>query len=177
MSNIMLNQNQQRVLEILVKTQAGQICKTRSSEILGVSVRQLNRKLKALRENGAASVIHGNTGKSNVGRLDQSISAEIVRLYTSEYRDWNFSHFRDVLVDKYHLDICLSSVRRILENHGIKSPQAHKRKAKSHPPRPRRENAGELIQIDACDHAWLYGVDEKFSLHGGIDDATGTLVG
>ncbi len=45
----------------------------------------------------------------------------------------------------------------------------------SHPRRPRKANAGELIQMDASIHPWFGS--EKSTLHLAIDDATGTLTG
>lgn len=45
----------------------------------------------------------------------------------------------------------------------------------AHPRRPRKANAGELIQMDASTHLW-FG-DEKTTLHLAIDDSTGTIVG
>lgn len=45
----------------------------------------------------------------------------------------------------------------------------------THPPRPRRENAGELIQVDASKHKWFYNDETYYYLHGGIDDATGIV--
>lgn len=174
---IMLNDEQQEILDILTRTRNGQICKQRASELLGITVRQVNRKLQALRENGFGSVIHGNTGKSNACKLDDAIVSQIIHLYTNEFTGWNFSHFKDALEDHYEIKVSLSTIRRILDSQDILSPQAHKHKAKSHPLRPRRDSAGELIQVDASDHAWLYGVEEKFSLHGGVDDATGRIVG
>lgn len=45
----------------------------------------------------------------------------------------------------------------------------------AHPRRPRKANAGELIQMDASLHYW-FG-DEKCTLHLAIDDATGNIVG
>lgn len=44
-----------------------------------------------------------------------------------------------------------------------------------HPRRPRCQNAGEMIQMDASLHLW-FG-DNKTTLHAAIDDATGTVVG
>lgn len=44
----------------------------------------------------------------------------------------------------------------------------------SHPRLPRAKNAGEVIQMDASEHLW-FGND-KCTLHGAIDDATGSIV-
>ena len=47
--------------------------------------------------------------------------------------------------------------------------------SEAHPTRPRRKYFGELLQVDASDHAW-YGT-ERASLHIAVDDATSQVVG
>ena len=45
-----------------------------------------------------------------------------------------------------------------------------------HPSRPRRENFGELVQIDASLHRWFGEGFPKATLHGAVDDATGMVL-
>ena len=68
-----------------------------------------------------------------------------------------------------------SFIYNLLTSNGIESPHKYKSRKKSHPPRERREYAGELIQVDASKHQWFYNDDNYYYLHGGIDDATGTV--
>lgn len=54
-----------------------------------------------------------------------------------------------------------------------------RKKIKAHRPRLRRENEGDLIQIDGTPFEWFYksGDNKKYSMHGAIDDATGKITG
>ena len=73
----------------------------------------------------------------------------------------------------------MAHFHRILIEAGFKSlKKQHKKKKKDiHPLRPRKENFGELLQIDASLHHW-FGTDyPKATLHGAIDDSTGTVMG
>ena len=58
---------------------------------------------------------------------------------------------------------------------GFKSPKK-RRKSKQHNRRKRLPKEGLLIQMDATPFEW-FGGDDKYSLHGAIDDATGKLTG
>jgi transposase InsO family protein len=47
----------------------------------------------------------------------------------------------------------------------------------AHPSRPRAKHFGELVQMDASTHHWLFGVETKQTLHAAIDDHSGMIVG
>ena len=173
---ITLSNRQQREVGILTRLQNRLITNAEAARELGLSVRQVQRKKKAFDESGMAAVIHKNAGKTPNNAYSDAFKEKIVELYKSEYFGWNFSHFRDILEEEHDINVSRAFVHNLLRAYGVKSPnRKKKRKDKAHPPRPRRENAGELIQVDASKHQWLYGTDEHFYLHGAIDDATGTV--
>jgi hypothetical protein len=58
---------------------------------------------------------------------------------------------------------------------GIESPKK-RRRYKPHKRRKRKAQEGLLIQMDATPFEWFDG-KTKYTLHGGIDDATGKIVG
>ena len=63
-----------------------------------------------------------------------------------------------------------------VNKNNIKSPRKH-RKTKVHHRRNRRGKAGELLQIDATPHEFFAGDNNKYTLHGLIDDASGQITG
>ena len=173
--DIKLTMKEQETLNIIMQYKDGAIPGRVAAQRLGLSLRQVQRKKRALLEYGLSSVIHQSKGKpSGRGYLDE-LKQEILRLYTTEYPNWNFSHFRDTLEDEHGIKVSQTFIYNLLRANGIKSPQKKRAKRKGHPPRPRRENAGELVQVDASKHQWLYGKDEYYYLHGAIDDATGLV--
>lgn len=156
----------------------GEIAKDEAMRRLGVGSKQLSRKVNRYKQEGELSLVHGLKGKPANHKSEKAeIKKKIIELYKNEYRGWNFSHFRSQLIKHYNINENISLVSRTLKDAGFKSPKAKKPKKENiHPPRPRREKAGELIQMDASDHPWLIG-GKKLSLHCGIDDASGTVVG
>ena len=172
---ITLSKRQQECLVVLIEAINGNITNEEASRRLGLSVRQIQRKKKAYRGEGARSLAHKNKGKPPINVYSEQLKKYIVELYRSEYSGWNFCHFNDQLADEHDIIVSYSFLRRILIENGIKSPRRNKHKRKAHPPRERKENAGELIQVDASKHRWLYNTEEYQYLHGAIDDATGTV--
>ena len=172
---ITLNKEEQRLNEIIVKFISNEIDIKQACRLTGLSERQMYRKQKAYKEKGIESIPHALKINPSKKGYDDKLKKQIVDLYNNEYFDWNFHHFNDALEDNHNIKVSDTFIYNLLTENGIESPYKYKTKRISHPPRPRRENAGELIQVDASKHQWIYGDDTYYYLHGGIDDATGIV--
>ena len=165
-----------KVNNILEQLVNGKIKNKDAARELGLSIRQVQRKKRLFKQKGASSVIHRSKGKPSSRGIPSSLKEDIVRLYKAEYEGWNFTHFNEFLEREHNIIVSQPVVYRTLTQAGIKSPSRKHHKPKGHPPRARREYAGELIQVDASDHAWIELSGEKHHLHGAIDDATGIVL-
>lgn len=174
--DIILNDKEQRLNNIIIKFISKEIDIKQACRLTGLSERQIYRKQKAYKDFGIKSIPHGLKINPSKKGYSFSLKNKIIKLYNEDYFGWNFHHFNDFLEDYYNIKVSDSFIYNLLTDNGINSPYKYKKKKSSHPPRPRRENAGELIQVDACKHKWFYGDDNYYYLHGGIDDATGTVV-
>lgn len=67
--------------------------KKRAALILGISVRQLNRRINQYQSKGKAAFVHGNAGHLPVNCLTTEINKQIVTLYRTKYQDCNLTHF------------------------------------------------------------------------------------
>ena len=175
MKEITLSMKEQEKLAIIIRYADGVITGSDTAKLLGITVRQVQRKKKAYLANGMSSIIHKSKGKTTGRGFTLEFEQQIVSLYKEEYSGWNFCHFGDSLEDNHGIIVSDSYLYKLLTRKGIKSPSRKHHKPKSHPPRPRKENAGELVQVDASKHQWLYGTNKYFYLHGAIDDATGIV--
>ena len=146
------------------------------AQALGLSVRQVQRLKKTLKAEGPMGLAHGNRGASAGHALPEKLTRRVVDLYKSRYPDFNFSQFHEKLTEVEGLELCRSSVRRILKGAGYTSPK--KRRPPKH--RSRREPKsceGAMLQIDGSPHDWLEGRGPRMCLVGAIDDATSKVVG
>jgi hypothetical protein len=174
---IMLTLKDQRTVEVLTKLISKDIKVSDAMKLLGLSKRQILRKKKKLLRQGASSIPHGNRGQVVKHGISDLEKQQLIDLYRKEYAGWNFSHFHETIVDSGQTTRSLKSISRILIAEDISSPQAHRHQRKIHPPRARKEFAGEMTQVDASEHQWLPNDLNYYHLHGGIDDATGNVVG
>jgi hypothetical protein len=99
----------------------------------------------------------------------------VAALLTTVYRDFNDCHATEKLQEVEGLAISRATVRRWRQALG--RPAKHRRQPRQY--RARREpraRMGALVQLDASPFDWLEGRGPAMSLHGAIDDATGTVL-
>jgi transposase len=172
---IKLTQKQLVRLDIINKAISGFVTVDEAAQALGLSHRQIQRLKKEVKEYGAAALVHKNSLKPPHNALSPETRAKIVTLKKSKaYSDCNFAHFCDLL-DEYHdIKISYSTLHKIMCEEGISSPKK-RRRYKPHRRRKRRKQAGLLLQVDGTPFAWFKNDRKRYTIHGGIDDATGQV--
>lgn len=152
-----------------------------ASESTGYTIQHLCRLKKKYAQLGNKAFEHGNIGHVPPHKLDAKLREKIACLYSGQYSDVNFSYFQKCLQEFENINVSLQTVRNILAEYGLTSPESHKIKKKKivHRPRLRRDCEGDLLQVDGTPYAWFYkfGDENRYCLSGGIDDATGKITG
>lgn len=177
MKGILLTMKEQRTNDIIVKLISREIKVCEASRLLGLSERQVYRKKKKYKQSGIESIPHKSRGKPTYSGYSKEVKDLILNLYKDEYLGWNFSHFKDTLEDYHDIKVSYYLIYNLLTLNGYISPRKYKEHKVSHPPRERKENAGELLQVDASKHKWFYNDENYYHLHGAIDDSTGIVTG
>ena len=167
------------VESIIRKAISGKLTTAQAAAKLGISKQYANKLKRAYAEKGANAFTHGNAGRAKPWRTDAETESKIVDLYRGKYAGFNYRHYLEKLNEDEGVSVSYDTLHRILTSAGFKSPKRHKAKKEKakHPTRPRRERFGELLQIDASIHNWFGDGLPKATLHGAIDDATGTVMG
>lgn len=172
----LMSQKQITRYTVISKFIDDEITRSEAAERLDLSERQITRIKKGVVKEGVAFLQHKNTGRKPAHAIDDKTAKKIASLKQSElYRDANFAHFQELLEEHEGIVISYTPLYNILTRAGIQSPKKRRKKRK-HNRRKRRAREGSLIQMDATPYEW-FGGDEKFDLHGAIDDATGKVVG
>lgn len=143
---------------------------------LKLSERQVRKIVKRFREEGPDGIKHRNKTHKPAHTFSDEFKQNIINLKnTEDYKDTNFSHFRDLLKERENINISYSALYNIFKNNGINSKKSHRNK-KIHRRRKRKECEGMLVQTDGTPYDW-FNIGKKYSLHGYIDDATGKILG
>lgn len=175
LGNIIMSRKEQAQLVTFGQLVNGKINNKQAASILNMSVRQVQRKKKLFIEYGAPALAHKSRGKPSGRGYDEILKDRIASLYLEDYLGWNYRHFWEQLSRDHGISVSYSFVYKVLIHRIGASPRAKRHRPKSHPPRERRENAGELLQVDASKHYWLGEECGYLYLHGAIDDATGIV--
>ena len=171
-----LNTQDQQRIKILNQLLGGDLSNAQAANLLKCSERHVYRMKASYGEKGAAAIVHGNRGRVSHRRISEEVRGQVVALACGVYAGCNQHHLRDLLEEREGIKLSRASVRRILQEAGVhvveprKSPKHRLR-------RPRYRQEGQLVQIDGSPHAWLEERGPRMSLMGGIDDATGKVVG
>jgi len=173
---VTLNPREQQRMKVLNQHLRGELSIDQVAALLSCTQRQVYRLKASYREKGVEAVIHGNRGKRSPRRIEEATRKQFSRLSQERYAGCNQRHLRDLLEERDGIQMSRASVRRILEEKGVLVVQARTRPT-HRLRRPRYRQEGQLIQIDASPHDWLQERGPRLSLVGGIDDATGKVVG
>lgn len=177
MQHFTMSQKETNQITIFEKLKKGEIKQKHAARELGISSRQVRRKLKAYRLHGAKSLIHKGRGKESNRKINQKKINKAIKLINKNYKDFGPTFAHEKLTEIHKLKLSVETLRQAMISHGIW--KAKPRKApRIHQMRQRRDCFGELIQIDGSPHDWFEGRGNigVCTLLVYIDDATSKLL-
>ena len=142
---------------------------------LGLTPRQVRRLRVRLREAGPAALIHGNRGRRSDCRLPEALTTQILTLARGRYAGLNDVHLTEKLTTIEGFVVSRATVQRVLRAAGLRSPR-RRRPPRHRSRRPRKAQAGLLLQLDGSPCAWFGPTQPPCSLLAAIDDATGAVL-
>ena len=141
-----MSREERRRLEVLAQVRDGQITRRKAAELLALSYRQTLRLGQAFAQAGAAGLVHGLRGKPSNRRSDPARRQQAVALYQAHYRDFGPTLAAEHLERTHGLAVDHETLRAWLRAAGLWMPR--RKRAAHRAWRPRREHAGELVQMD-----------------------------
>lgn len=147
-----------------------------AAQLLGLSVRQVKRLCRRVREQGAQGLVSRRRGRPSNRRIAQEQRERFVALVRERYADFGPQLAHEYLCQEHGFEWSVETLRSWMIQAGLW--QARRRRAKRvHLPRERRASLGELVQIDGSHHDWFEGRGLRCCLIAFIDDATGRVLG
>src|SRR6202451_1701528 len=160
----------QRVAVISASLKGEGAC-VRAAELLCLSVRQIKRLRKRMREDGEAALAHASRGRPSPRRLPARMRDRLLHLARTRYVGFNDHHLCEKLGEIEGISLGRETLRRLLRQNGLGSPK--KRRAPAHRQRRLcRAREGEMLLLDGSLHRWLEDRGPQLTLLGFLDDAT-----
>src|SRR6266446_6152355 len=170
-----LSQKELQRVSVISSCAKGDMACARAAELLSLSIRQVKRLKKRLREQGEAALAHANRGQPSPRRLPAPVRQAVLRLARSTYAGFNDHHLCEKLCEVEGFSLSRETLRRLLREAGLGSPR--KRRAPAHRQRRLRSaREGELVQLDGSPRDWLEGRGPRLTALGMQDDATGKIL-
>jgi transposase len=145
------------------------------AKLLGISVRQVKRLRRKMKERGVEGLTHGNRGKQAWNKTASEKLEKVIKLARGQYQGLNDTHFAEKLKEKEKVKLSRPTVRRILRAAGIATVRT--RGVKRHyKRRERKVQEGALLLWDGSPHRWFGKEQGEWSLIAVVDDATGALL-
>jgi hypothetical protein len=153
----------------------GRITTAQAADALGITPRQVRRLRRRLRQDGPEGLAHRSRDRRSARRLPDALRDQIVTLARGCYAGLNDHHLTEKLTVVEGLSVSRATVRRVLRAAGVVSPR-RRRPPRHRSRRPRRPQAGLLLQLDGSPFAWFGPAQPVCSLLAAIDDATGAVL-
>jgi hypothetical protein len=138
-----------------------------------VSYRQAKRLWKSYRTGGAASLKHGNAGRTSNRARPAKERKKILRKVEEKYSSFGPTLAAEHLASEDQLDVHPETLRRWMLKEGLwkraRKRQQHRKR------RERRAHFGELVQMDGSFHDWYETRAAKACLMNMVDDATSVV--
>jgi len=152
-----------------------QITQRIAASMLGLSVRQVQRLVKVIREEGDRGIIHGLRGLPSNRRLPEEMRVRVLSRYQERYPDFGPTLAVEKLFECDGIRISDETLRAWLIEEGLWKKR--RKRSAFRQWRARKEYFGEMLQMDGSHHDWLEGRGPGLVLMGSIDDATNTAYG
>ena len=141
-----------------------------AAALAGCSLRQLQRLVRRVRQDGPRGIIHRLRGRRSNRRHLETVRQRVLACYRAQYHDFGPTLAREKLAEQHRLVLGRETLRRWLVAAGLWRGQ--RQASRHHQWRERKACAGEMVQVDGSHHDWLEGRGPALVLMGYIDDAT-----
>lgn len=148
---------------------------TDAARFLKLSVRQVQRLKRRVKEQGALGLIHRLRGKSSNHRMPILERARIVRIVKQRYPDFKPTFASEKLARVHHIRKHPTTIRQIMITEGLWKPHTQRSHDQHRSWRPRRQAFGEMEQFDGSYENWFEARGARSCLLAAIDDATGKI--
>jgi transposase len=172
---IAMTQEELKRLHVVRKAMEKAITQAEAAKLIGVSLRQFQRLIKSVREEGDEAVIHKGRGSKPNNTFPVFVKERALRLYRKRYFDFGPTLASEKLLELDNVRVNDETLRLWLIENNI--PYKKRRKRPHRQWRERRACSGEMVQIDGSHHDWFEGRGPKCVFMGYIDDATGKPFG
>lgn len=160
-------------LHVVQKAIEKHITQADAARLMGVNLRQVQRIIRRIRQEGDQGICHRARGKGPNNRISDAVKKRVIELCQGTYHKLGPTHAQEKLLEDKRIKVSVETLRTwFLE----KDLPYRKRKKRPHRQwRERKGCRGEMVQLDGSHHDWFEGRGPVCVLMAYVDDATGEV--
>lgn len=170
-----MSQKEAQRLGVVRQVLDGRITQAQAALVLKLSVRQLKRLCRQVRDEGASGLVSKRRGVPSNRRIEAGVREHFMAIVRERYSDFGPELAREYLARENGFTHSTETLRGWMIQAQLWKPK-RRRQQRVHSPRQRRACRGELVQIDGSHHDWFEQRAPKCCLIAFIDDATGQVL-
>lgn len=159
-----------RWIHVLRQVRDKRITQGEAGRMLGLTDRQIRRRLQRVEHAGEQGLVHRGRGKPSNRRIAASIKGQVLTLYDTQYGDFGPTWAVEKLAERDGLTLSAETLRGWLLPQGVTHFRRRQRPHRAW--RARKAHVGELVQLDGSHHDWFEGRGPAGVLLAYIDDAS-----
>jgi transposase len=161
-----------KMSEVITQAMAGRLKWFEAARILGISDRQMRRWKRSYEEKGWDGLLDRRRNLPSPRRIPLSTAEKVLRLYRTEYFDFNAKHFHEELATVHGFEVSYGWTKKLLQDAGL--VERAKKRGQYRRRRERRPLPGMLVHLDGSLHRWFESTEPgQQTLLAFLDDATG----
>jgi len=172
---ITMAQYELRRLHVIRKAIDKIITQQDASEVIGLSLRQVQRMVARVKGEGDKGIVHRSRGRQSNRLISDAIRRKVLTIFKTTYHDFGPTLAAEKLFERDKIKINDETLRLWLREEGI--PYKERKKRPHRQWRERKGHYGQMVQMDGSHHAWLENRGPWCVFMGYIDDATGIPFG
>lgn len=168
---LLMSAKERRRKSVFDEVREGRLTLRKASEKLGLSYRHCRRSYRRFREEGDGGLVHRSRGRPSNRRLPDKLRKLAVKRYEERYEGFGPTLACEKLAQE-GLVVDHETLRRLLLDKGLWKKR--RRGVHHRQRRERKQQFGELLQLDGSHHAWFGKERPRCCLMNLVDDAQGT---
>src|SRR5208283_5427886 len=141
---IAMNIQEIKRYQIVEKTRKKELTQKAAGEILGLSVRQVQRLVREVGHQGVKGVVHGLRGKGSCRKTPATFKRKVLQIYQKTYLDFGPTLATEKMEEREGIRISRETLRQWLIEEGIW--RKHRKGKKHRIWRERKACCGQMVQ-------------------------------